>query len=332
VRPQVAIVYNEPCPSRYDLVGEKASVLGILDEVEAVHQALRKLGYPVIRLPLTLPLEQAMEKLKTLEVGLVFNLFEGFCGYPDTEAFVPEILSGLGIPYTGSPGAVLKLACDKAKTKALLQASGIDTSPCQLLTPETLPLFQLSYPCIVKPSGEDASHGLSEESVVNDSASLEKRVTIISNSYGGGALVEEFIDGREFNATVLGNSEYIVLPVSEIAYSLPPGMPRVLTFAAKWEPGSLYFQSTKVICPAQISISDRERIAETTLAVFRMVGCRGYARVDMRLDKERRLNVIEVNPNPDISPGSGAARQAEAGGMTYPQFIEKIVLLALEKN
>jgi D-alanine-D-alanine ligase len=331
VRPKVAIVYNEPGPCHYQAVGEEKAALGVLDEVEAVHQALLELGYLVLRIPLV-PLEQVREKLKDLEVGLVFNLFEGFCGYPETEAEVPEILSELGIPYTGNSGAVLKLALDKAKTKAILQAAGIHTPRCQMLSPQTLSLFQLGYPCIVKPCSEDASHGLSEASVVSDFASLEKQVIAVSNCYRGGALVEEFIDGREFNATVLGNAGGTVLPVSEIVYSLPPGMPRILTFAAKWEPDDLYFQGTKAICPAQVPPGDRKHIADTALAVYWLLGCRGYARVDMRLDGEGRLNVIEVNPNPDISPGSGAARQAEAAGMTYPRFINEIVLLALKDS
>lgn len=328
---RVAIVYNKPVPSRYDLMGEEKAVVSILDSVEAVHQALLEAGYDVVQVPLLLPLEQAKKEVKSLAVDLVFNLFEGFCGYPETEALVPEMATEVGIPYTGCPSAAIRLALDKAKTKAILEESGIATPNYQLLIPETLSLFHLSYPCIVKPRAEDASHGLSEESVVHEFTSLEKQVRVVSNLYGQ-ALVEEFIEGQEFNATVLGNSRCTVLPVSEIAYSLPSGMPRVLTFAAKWEPDSLYFQGTKPICPAQISNPERERIAKMALAVFRLLCCRGYARVDMRLDSEGRLNVIEVNPNPDISPGTGAARQAEAAGMTYTQFIKKIVLLAQEKN
>lgn len=328
---RVAIVYNKPVPSRYDLMGEEKAVVSILDSVEAVHQALLEAGYDVVQVPLLLPLEQAKKEVKSLAVDLVFNLFEGFCGYPETEALVPEMATEVGIPYTGCPSAAIRLALDKAKTKAILEESGIATPNYQLLIPETLSLFHLSYPCIVKPRAEDASHGLSEESVVHEFTSLEKQVRVVSNLYGQ-ALVEEFIEGQEFNATVLGNSRCTVLPVSEIAYSLPSGMPRVLTFAAKWEPDSLYFQGTKPICPAQISNPERERIVKMALAVFRLLCCRGYARVDMRLDSEGRLNVIEVNPNPDISPGTGAARQAEAAGMTYTQFIKKIVLLAQEKN
>lgn len=332
MRIRVAIIYNEPYPSRYDTTGEAKAVAGVLHAVEAVHQALLKLGYYVIRVPLIPPLERARRKLESLDVDLVFNLFEGFCGYPETEADVPDILSALGIPCTGCADSVLRLALDKVKTKVILKAGGINTPDFQLLNPQTLNMFQLNYPCIVKPRGEDASHGLSKESVASNFVSLEKQVVAISESYGGGALVEEFIDGREFNATVLGNPQDTVLPVSEIVYSLPSETPRILTFAAKWQLDSPYFRGTRAVCPAETKAEERKHISETALAAFCLLGYQGYARVDMRMDKERQINVIEVNPNPDISPDAGAARQAEAAGMTYAQFIDKIVQLALEKK
>lgn len=330
--PKVAIVYNEPNPSRYSFMGEEKAVLSVLDEVTAVYQALNELGYPAFQVPLVPPLEQARNRLTSLEADLVFNLFEGFDGCPETEATLADILSDLGLFYTGSPGRALALALDKTKAKQLLEASGIDTPRHQLLSPETLSLFCLPYPCIVKPYGEDASHGLSEESVVNNFTSLERQVARVSQLFGGEALVEEFVDGCEFNATVMGNKELIVLPISEIVYVLPPSMPKILTFAAKWEIDSVYFQGTRAICPAEIDEKLRGCVVEIAKAVFRLMGCRGYARVDMRLDAEGSLKVLEVNPNPDISPTSGAALQAKAAGMAYNQFIERIVLLALGSN
>jgi D-alanine-D-alanine ligase len=328
---RVAIIYNEPYPSRYDTAGEAKAVLGVLNAVAAVHQALLELDYYAVRVPLTPPLERARKKLNSLDADLVFNLFEGFCGCPETESDVPDVLSELGMPFTGCPGTAIRLALDKAKAKVMLKAAGIPTPDFQLLNPP-LHLFHLNYPCIVKPRGEDASHGLSPGSVVDDFAALERQVSLISNSYGGGALVEEFIDGREFNTTVLGNSRSTMLPASEIVYSLPYEMPRILTFAAKWEPDSPYFQGTKVVCPARTEAREGKNISETALAAFHLLDCQGYARVDMRMDKEGQLNVIEVNPNPDISPDAGAARQAEAAGMTYARFVRRIVQLALEKG
>jgi D-alanine-D-alanine ligase len=327
---RVAIVYNEPQQSRYDAIGEEKAVLGVLEAVEAVHRSLLELGFDVTPIPLVPPLERAERELRNLNKDLVFNLFEGFCGYPETEAIVPEILSKMGIPFTGCPGPVLKLALNKAKTKLILKTAGIKTPDFQLLNPKTLNTFQLDYPCIVKPCCEDASNGVSAESVVNDFSALERQVSMISHYYDGDAIVEKFITGREFNATVMGNSELTVLPMSEIVYSLPPGMPEVLTFDAKWKPNSPYFEGTKPVCPAEIEAEEQQHIAETITRVYKLFSCRGYARVDLRLNQEGQLNVIELNPNPDISPGTGAARQAEAAGMTYTQFIEKIVQLALD--
>jgi len=332
VRARVAIVYNEPIYSRYDERGEQAAVTGVLEAVEAVNHALLELGYEVTQVPLVPPLGRARKRLSKLETDLVFNLFEGFAGYPETEAEIAETLLALEIPYTGCPPGALRLALDKVKTKLILRTAGIKTPDFQLLKPKTLSRFRLNYPCIVKPRQEDASNGLSAESVVYDFASLKRQAASVSHFYGGQALVEDFIYGREFNATVLGNNSCTVLPISEIVYSLPQGVPPLLTFAAKWQPESLYFQGAKVVCPAEIGTAEREHIAQTALASYHLLGCRGYARVDMRQDKEGQLNVIEVNPNPDISLDSGAVRQAQAVGMAYHQFIAKIVQLALEKE
>jgi len=329
---KVAIVYNGPSPSRYTAAGEEKAVLGVLEALAAVYNALVELGYSVSRVPLVLPLESARNDLEQLKADLVFNLFEGFPGYPETEALIPELLSARGIPYTGCPAPVLKLALDKAATKKLLKKAGIATADFQVLNPQTLTRFQLRFPCIVKPRAEDASHGITPESVVSTLPALEKQVAAMCRTYGGDTIVEEFIDGREFNVTVLGNHESTVLPPSEIDYSLPPGAPRLLTFDAKWEPGSLYFENTRVVCPAKIDAELGEQISTLALAVFRLIDCRGYARVDLRLDSQGHLNVIEVNPNPDICPGSGAARQAEAAGMTYTEFVAKIVSLARERK
>jgi D-alanine-D-alanine ligase len=327
---RVAIVYNQPIPSRYDAAGEELAERGVLDEVTAVHPSLTELGYETALVPLVPPAATALAVLESLKADCVFNLFEGFSGEPESEAIIAEALERTGIPYTGCPPAALRLALDKAKAKEMLRSAGIPTPDSQLLTPAALSRFHLAYPCIVKPPNEDASHGLYPESVVSDSAALARQVAKITQTYGGEALVEEFLEGREFNATAIGNETVTILPVSEIAYTLAPGLPRLLTFAAKWQPDDPYYQNTGVVCPADISPALRDKIQRTVLRAYRLMGCRGYARVDLRLDREARPNVIEVNPNPDISPETGAARQARAAGMTYTEFIARIVSLALE--
>jgi D-alanine-D-alanine ligase len=328
----ITIVYNEPRPSRYDNTGEGKAVLGVLDAVNAVQQALVELGHEVTLLPLMPPLSEARKKLKALDVDAVFNLFEGFCGEPETEVLVPEMLTELGIPYTGCKADILKIALDKAKVKEILKQAHIPTPDFQLLNPATLGTFKLDFPCIVKPRAEDASHGITADSVVKDFVALEKQVRAVTESYHNDVLVEHFIGGREFNATVMGNKQCIVLPISEIVYSLSSKTPRILTFEAKWEPGSLYFTGTNVVCPAQVTASERKYITNTAILAFKLLVGRGYARMDMRMDELGKLNIIEVNPNPDISPDAGAGRQSKAAGMSYKEFINNILNLALERD
>ena len=160
---------------------------------------------------------------------------------------------------------------------------------------------------------------------------LRRQVKAVATHYGGRSLVEEFLDGREFNVTVMGNRELTALPVSEITYALPPELPKLLTFSSKWEPESVYYRHTDVVCPPDIDENLRQQLVTAAETSYRLVGCRGYARVDMRLDAAGIVNVLEVNPNPDISPTSGAARQIQNAGMTYAQFIARVIALAREK-
>ena len=332
-RPSVVIVYNEPGQDRYSALGEQKAVLGVLDEVKAVHAALIKLGSPAARLGLTPPIEDARGKLAAISPDwVVFNLFEGFEGRPETEAAVAGMLAECGLAYTGCPEAALALALDKAKTKAVLEAHGLPTPRFQVLTPDTISTFRLTFPCIIKPVAEDASHGLSEESVVANSAALEKQVKKISEQYSGHALVEEFLDGREYNITVLGNRDPFALPSSEIVFKLPPGRPRILTFWAKWEPRSAYYKSSAPVCPADVDDMTRQHIATSAVAAYKLLGCAGYARVDFRAGADGIPQIIEVNPNPDLTPGYGVAMQAEVAGMSYPQVIDRILEFALERK
>lgn len=330
--PRVAIIHNAPERDRYSAMGEEKAVLGVLVEVKAVHDGLAKLGYTVERVPLSPPLEKVHEVLRTLRVDAVFNLFEGFAGSPETEIAVAAMLSELGLPYTGCPAPALALALDKSRAKAVLQSHGLPTPAFQVLHPGNLGLFNLRLPCIVKPASEDASHGVTENSVVQDVAGLVVQVSYISERYGGQALVEEYIDGREFNVTVMGNDRPEVFPISEIVYTLPVGKPRILTFEAKWEPGSLYFKSSAPVCPADIDETVRQGIAVPAAKAFTLLGCQGYARVDFRMGNGQAPQIIEINPNPDLSPGYGVALQSKVAGLTYAKMIERIMQFAMERK
>jgi len=328
--PRVAIIYNQPTRLSYATSAEEKSAQAIAESAEAVRRAFLELSYPVEMVPLLPPLEQVPDRLSSLQADVVFNLFEGFEDWPETEAAVADIMTELGLRYTGCSGATLSLALDKARSKTLMESAEIDTPKCQVLSPRTLSKLRLAYPCIVKPYAQDASLGISEDSVVYNYAALGGKVREISKLFGGRVVVEEYVDGREFNITVLGGSEPTPLPISEINYSLPPDVPRILTFAAKWDPNSLYFKGTSAVCPADIDPALRAHIEDTAVRLFRLFDCTGYARVDFRLDNEGHLKALEMNPNPDISPNSGAALQASAAGLSYARFIENILLMAME--
>ncbi len=330
MRGEITVIYNVPDLNACNSELEKKAAFRIFSDMSAVRQALQKIGFNTSCLPLKPPLQEAIRRLESIRADLIFNLFEGFESQPETEAIIADFLPRLGIPYTGCPGTALFLAMDKAEVKARLQSVGINTPRYQVLQPMTLHLFALDFPCIVKPRSEHGSLGITKESVVYDFASLEKQVKIVSERFRGEALVEEFVEGREFNITILGTHPPTTLPISEIIYSLPPGMPPILTFAAKWDPQSLYFRHTTVLCPADVDNKLEQNITAIARVSHKVLGNRGYARVDLRLDQNGQLKVLELNPNPDISPDSGAALQARTAGMEYEQFIEKLVQLALE--
>ncbi len=328
----IGLIYNEPIPDRYSEMGEADAVADVLEAVEAVHKALLEMGHSVIRVPLVPPLEEVREKIFSLEVDAFFNAFEGFAGCPETEAMVAGMLAVTGKPYTGSNPSTLALALDKPKSKELLASAGVLTPRYQVLCRETVAQFHLDFPCIVKPVAEDASHGVNRDSVVGDLVALKCQVDRVCANFGGSALVEEFIDGRELSTTIMGNRKPRVLSVSEIIYTLPEGLPRLLTFSSKWLPGDVYFEHTTPVCPARIGPELEQHVVDTSLKAYRLAGCRGYGRVDMRVDDAGRAYVLEVNPNPDISLTSGAVRQASAIGLTYAQFVDRILKLAFDEE
>jgi len=326
----VAIIYNEPPGEIIIPDGEEEAITGVLEEVVAVKRALISHGHEVEKVPLRPPLDTVGSVLRCIEADVIFNLFEGFEDQPHSEPVVARMMEEMGLSFTGNPSSTLDLTLDKAAFKQVLRQAGIDTPDYVVLTPANIRDFHLRFPCIVKPRDEDASHGLLPENVVYDMEQLKDQVVRISSRFRGSALVEEFIDGREFNSSVLGNSSHELVEISEIVYTLPPGLPRILTFDSKWYEETDYYINTAVSCPAEIDSDLRKRITGTVLASCRVAGCRGYARVDMRQDLDGSIKVLEVNANPNITPELGIALQASTRGMTYADLIQKIVDLALE--
>jgi len=284
-----------------------------------------------------LPLnDQTYLELQLEKPDVVFNLADdGFRGDPTLEPHVAAMLDILNIPYTGNNYFTLALCQHKARTKELLFFNGILTPKWQVFTSANRKLnSDLKFPLIVKPIREDGSIGIKERSVVNNEEQLKEQVEHILNIYEQEALVEEFIDGREFNIGVIGNKKLTVLPIAEIDFSgMPNHLPKIVSYRAKWVKQSVAFKKTPVICPANVDEKTAKLIEETVKKCYKVFSCRGYSRIDFRYDeKEGKLYVLEINPNPDISEDAGIARAANVGGMNYKELILKIIDLALDKK
>ena len=249
---KVAIIYNEPVTDSPIVdFGEEEAIVGVLEEVVAVKKALIELGHTVEKVPLRLPIESVPDILKAIKADVVFNLFEGFEDQPYSEPIVARMMEDLHIPFTGNPSNVLARTLDKAEFKKVLHRAGVGTPASMVLTPDTVKRFRLQFPCIVKPRDEDASHGLSPENVVNTMAELMTMVERVSGRFRGCALVEEFIDGRVFNASVLGNRDLSLVEISEITYTLPPELPRILTFESEMVRRNRILQGNGRMLPAR---------------------------------------------------------------------------------
>lgn len=268
-----------------------------------VVRALGKLGHSATVVPMRRPPPR-------IDADVVFNLCEGVDGNPRLEPYVAAWLELLSIPYTGNGADALFRAFDKALVPG-------PTAPRFVAS---TPFFRrrIRFPAIVKPRFADASLGIDRHSVVSTDEELRARVAHVIERFGD-AIVEEFVEGREFNVALLDES---VLAVAEMDFSgLPSGHPKILTWSAKWDESSAECRGTVPVFP-----SDAPRgVGLAALDAARELGCRGYARVDLRMDARGRLFVLEVNPNPDLSRGAGMARCAAAAGLTYEGLIGRIL-------
>jgi D-alanine-D-alanine ligase len=263
---------------------------------------------------------------------LVFNLCENLGGRSQDEAKVPIMLEQLGFHYTGSPAATLALCLNKARTKARLAKHGIPTPPYQVFTVSTAPIKPGLLPAIVKPLAEDASHGIGRHSVARTAAQLREQAAHILLAYRQPALVEAFIDGREFNVSVWGNGAPQVLPLAEIDFSRwRDPYQRVVHYDAKWSESAEEYTTMPVLCPAPVEDELRGQIEDVALRAYRVTGCRDYARVDIRL-RDGVPHVLEVNPNPCLAADAGFYNAARAAGYDYAAMAKRIVTLAWQRK
>jgi D-alanine-D-alanine ligase len=313
-----------------DALAEEA----VIEEIGAVESAVRSLGHQCFVVAIREEIFSVIHWLSEIRPDVVFNLCEGVYGNSCWEMDIPALLDLFRIPYTGSPPLTLGLCQNKGKVKDILLSQGILTPRYKTFDH---PLEQVKdgfFPAIVKPVHEDGSLGISKESVVFDEVHLKRQVRYVIEKYNQPALVEEYVNGRELNVSVVEiNGKMDVLPISEIDYSeFPEGIPKICGYEAKWVPESVEYQKSKPVCPAPLEAEMKKRLEQIAMQVFKLFECRDYARVDFRVDQDGRMYVIDVNPNPDISPQSGMSRQIKVKGMTYKHFIGGVIEKALQRK
>lgn len=329
---RVAIIYNSHCPEGVYQEHEQEAGESIVADAERVRDILSRRGDRIACIPIRRSVRDFLRRLAAFRPDLVFNLCEEAMGDSRHEMSVCATLELLGLPYTGCGPLTLGMALDKGLTKQILRSENIPTPNYFVVTkspPRALPRG-MRYPLFVKPLREDASLGIDRRACVVNNAQLRARCRFVHRHYRQPALVEEYIEGRELNVSVLGNSRPMVLPISEIDMSsIPEGVPRVCDYRAKWFPGSEEYVQTVPRCPAPLAAAAVERVRRIALACYRLLRCRGYARVDIRLSRRGVPYVLEVNPNPSIGPDAGIVRSAAAAGSSYAALIRTIADLAL---
>ncbi len=304
-----------------------------IEDRDEIHAALTKLGHDAFFHVLD-GRTSSLNALNKLGADLIFNLTESYAGDDTKEMHVTAYLDLLGIPYTGSGPHGHFLAQDKSIAKKMFAFHGIKT-----------PFFATSYrgrldhahdvkfPLIVKPVSEDGSIGIDNDSVVKSVKDLMERVEYIQTEFNCAALIEEYIEGREIYAAVLGSYENAhVLPLIELDLSkLPKGTPRIAGQDVKFEKDTQAYKLTKSQPVEDLDEETQQKLADTALAAYHAVKLRDYGRIDMRLNKQGEVFVIEANPNPWLSSVQEFSMAAKKSGLSYTDLIREIVDLAMHR-
>jgi len=281
--------------------------------------------------------ENAYDKFKCLKPDIAFNIAEGLNG-ANRESQIPAMLDMLQIPYTGSDALTLGICLDKARSKEILSYHKIPNAKFLLADkPEEIPINNFTYPLIVKPVSEGSSKGIFSSSFVNSYNDLNDETLKVINQYNQPALVEEFLPGREFTVAIIGNDKNAkVLPIIEINYEkFPAGIIPLYSYEAKWILDTKESDFNVFECPAKIDDKLAKEIRNTALKAYKVLNCKDWSRVDLRLDKNNIPNIIEINPLPGILPdqneNSSFPKAARAAGMDYNQMIQSVLFAAAER-
>jgi D-alanine-D-alanine ligase len=281
--------------------------------------------------------EDAFECLRRLRPAFVFNIAEGLHGV-SREAQVPAILELLQIPYLGSDPLTLAVCLDKARAKEILAHNGVATAPFVVIASmEEFEDARVRFPSIVKPLHEGSSKGIYNSCVVRTPEDLEREVRTVLTTYREPALVEEFLPGREFTVALLGNGDAVrVLPIVEIRFdALPPGMNPIYSYEAKWIWDTVENPLEIYACPAPLSTEEAEAIGALCKKAYRILRCRDWTRVDVRMDARGKPHIIELNPLPGILPrpedNSCFPKAARTAGMNYNELINAVLDIAMQR-
>ena len=322
------------------------------ETIAAVERALSACGQ-VIRLEAN---EEFPERLRKERPDIVFNIAEGLRGV-NREAHVPAICEFFGIPYSGSDPFSLSLCLDKARTKEWLSYHGVRTAPFVLLRDATeLESFlggkrsgngasavssflgPRSSGLFAKPVHEGSSKGITEKNFCRTPDELRAQVLFLLERYRQPVLVESYLPGAEFTCAILGNGETArVLPIVGINFAaLPDGAVPVYGFEAKWLWDRPENPLDMFECPAQIDEALAREVERVALRAYRVLGCRDWSRIDVRLDEAGEPNVVEVNPLPGILPNpednSCFPKAARVAGLSYDQLIQACLAAAAERE
>jgi D-alanine-D-alanine ligase len=260
---------------------------------------------------------------------LVWNFGEEWKGIPWSEADVAGELERRGFAYTGSSPEVLRLTQNRMGVKQRLLKAGVPTLPAAVLTEPGQASRWTAYPAIVKGANQHASFGITGESVVQSSAEVAERIRFLREQYADDALIEPFLDTREFQVGVWGNNPPEALPPSEIVYAMFSDIrDRLHTAAWKRDTESRGFKEILMPCPAPLDRPDwRARIEEIAVKAYTTLGLRDYARFDMRMMADEP-QVLDVNSNPELDETSVVLAGAKASGLTYGQMATRIIRFA----
>jgi D-alanine-D-alanine ligase len=309
----------------------QADIQEILNLTQTLATGLRTVGHPTQIICLEDDnLERVMSGCDP-DRQIVFNWCEEVPGVPRSGHLVARELERLGFIFTGAGARALAFSHDKPAVKACLSKRAIPT-PYWRVYESVDSLDWEVFPAIVKPAHEHCSFGITHEAVVHTRQELSNRIKKVIETFNQPVLVEDFIDGREFHVSVVGNGRLKVLPIAEMDFSaIREDTGRLCTFDSKFSPASSDYQMIQLRLPAALSAEEEHKLEETAIVAYRATDCRDYARMDIR-QRNGTFYVLDVNPNADISPDASVALSAEMAGYSFEQFGSLLVTLAAHRH